>query len=409
MSFQRAFQVARQVLTVALAGLAGMTISAASPADQASLVAANNQFAFDLMQQVVLAHTNANDFLSPFNAATALQMVANGAAGQTKTEIQQVLHTIGMTDATLNESFQTLNQSFTSRSNVTLTLANGLWVQPEFPLKPDFVAENHQYFGAELAALDFNLPASAQTINDWASRQTHGKIPEIVQYPFDPHMRLILASAIYFKGKWVTEFAKSMTIQWKFNLPGGETKSTPMMKQKQKYDYEETESYQAVRLPYKGGLRMTVFLPAVNHNPLQLLHTFGRDGFWQKNIQPAFENLKGTVSLPKFKIEFGLELNTPLKELGMRTAFEKTDANFSGISEKPVFVSAVKQKSCVEVNEEGTEAADVSSLIFSTAGIDRNAPKKFYMYIDRPFLFTIEDEATGAILFMGIINNPETD
>ncbi len=403
MSFQRAFQAARQLLTVVLTGSASLTGFAASPADQENLVAANNQFAFDLMQQVVLAHTNANVFLSPFNAATALQMVANGAAGQTKTEIQQVLHTIGMKDATLNESFQTLNQSFTSRSNVTLTLANGLWVQPEFPLKPDFVAENHHYFGADLAALDFNLPASAQTINDWASRQTHGKIPEVVQYPFNPHMRLFLANAIYFKGAWVDPFQTNLTRPHDFHVPGGDTITTALMSQHHEFEYEETESYQAVRLPYHGWLQMAIFLPATNHTPQQLVHAFGNSSIWQNNIQPAFHTRAGTIGLPRFKMAYEANLNRPLQSLGMNRAFANT-ANFFGISQEPLYISLVKQNSFVEVNEAGTEA--VAATQVSLYG---STHQGFETIVDRPFLFTIEDAFTGSILFMGIINNPETN
>jgi len=171
--------------------------------------------------------------------------------------------------------------------------------------------------------------------------------------------------------------------------------------------YEETVSYQAVRLPYNGGLRMTIFLPAQKITPQQLLQTFGRPGIWDNNIQPAFGSRDGTLMLPKFKMEFSATLNTPLKTLGLKTAFTD-NANFSGISSTQLCISEVLQKSFVEVNEQGTEAAAVTGIMFDTASMHMECPKPFEMIVDRPFLFTIEDEDTDAILFIGVINNPET-
>ena len=407
MSFQRAFQVARQLLTVVLASSVGMTVLAANPANQFSLVAANNQFAFDLMQQVVLAHTNANVFLSPFSAATALQMVANGAAGLTRKELEHTLHTGGLKGSSINEAFFELNHSLAEKQDVILTLANGLWVRQGFALKPAFVAENRHYFGAELASVDFTQPATAQIINGWARRQTHGKIPKLVAYPFDPNLALFLANAIYFKGTWVKPFEKSDTRPHDFHLPDHSVKQTPLMSRSGNLPYEETASYQAVRLPYQGGLRMTIFLPAKNTTPQQLLQTFGRPGIWAKNILPAFAAREGRLMLPKFKMDFATSLNTPLQSLGLKNAFTDT-ANFSGIAGKQLCISEVFQKSFVEVNEQGTEATAVTGVhVTMLAGVPVERPKPFEMIVDRPCLFTIEDDATDAILFLGIINNPE--
>ncbi len=409
MSIPRTLNSARQLLAIVATCLVGIFTPAATPADQARLVAANNQFSFDLMQQVVSAQTNANVFLSPFSAATALQMVANGAVGLTKKELEGTLHTAGLKGSAINEAFAGLNHSFTDKKDVILTLANGMWVRQDFTLKPAFVTENQHYFGAELAAVDFNQPAAAQTINDWASRQTHGKIPKLVEYPFDPYLRLFLANAIYFKGTWVKPFEKSATRSHDFHLPDRSVKQTPLMSRHEDLPYEETVSYQAVRLPYNGGLRMTIFLPAKNQTPQRLLQTFGRPGIWTKNILPAFASRDGTLMLPKFKMDFAASLNTPLKTLGLKTAFSDS-ANFSGISDKQLCISEVFQKSFVEVNEQGTEAAAVTGVgVTMLSGFPMERPKPFVMIVDRPFLFIIEDEDTDAILFIGVINNPETD
>lgn len=174
------------------------------------------------------------------------------------------------------------------------------------------------------------------------------------------------------------------------------------MEQERRFDYRRGTGYQAVRLPYQGwNLAMYVFLPDVGSNPGKLLSVMNGDK-WQRVTEPGFGEREGTVVLPKFKIEFGVELKGPLKALGMNTAFAKAD--FSGISDRPIFLSAVRQRTFVEVNEEGTEAAAVTGIGL-TGSEEIKTP--FEMIVDRPFLFLIEDKPTRTILFMGIVFNPQ--
>ena len=148
--------------------VASLTVRADLSADQAKLAAANTGFAFDLVKQVVKEQPDTNVFISPFSVSTALQMVANGAAGETKSEMQEVLKTAGLPAGSLNDACRNLNQSLTSLPDVTLNLANGIWYQNGIQLKPAFIAENKKYFLAELASVDFGNPKSADTINHWA-------------------------------------------------------------------------------------------------------------------------------------------------------------------------------------------------------------------------------------------------
>jgi serpin B len=374
-------------------------------ADQESLVTANTGFAFDLMNQIAQAQPDANVFISPFSVSSVLQIVNNGAAGGTKTEMQQMLKTSGLAAEPLNAACQSLDQQFTARKDVTLNLANGLWVQQGFRLKPAFVADNGKYFQAELANVDFGNPQSAQTINGWADRQTRGKIKEVVQFPFPPLTRLILANAIYFKGTWSKPFKKDLTQPRDFHLANGPAKPTPMMAQNGHFPYQETADFQAVKLPYRGGLQMELYLPQTNSNPRKLLAGFIAGQDWQKNIQSGFGGREGSVTLPKFKIEYQVGLNGPLQALGMKSAFGQ-DADFSGIADEPLSISEVKQKSFVEVNEQGTEAAAVTTVTMTALAIRMPETSPFTMVLDRPFFFVISDMATGSILFMGIVNNP---
>jgi serpin B len=367
-------------------------------ADQAKLASANSGFAFDLLKQIAGEQPNANVFISPFSVSGVLQMVANGAAGDTKAEMQRVLKTTGLPSESLNAACKDLNQSLNSQTNVILNLANAIWFQEGLRLKPGFVATNGRFFQAELAPVDFRKPESAQTINDWADNSTHGKIKDVVRWPFDPLTKVILANAIYFKGKWVNPFDKNQTKPRAFHLAKGGTRQTPTMWQRKTFSYQDGDGFQAVRLPYAGGrLQMYLFLPNTSSSPAKLLASM------DNNIVPGFRDREGTVALPRFKLEYDVVLNDPLQALGMRHAFD--DADFSGMASERLFVSKVKQKSFVEVNEEGTEAAAVTTVGMKSSAI-MEQPKPFEMIVDRPFFFIIGDQETQSILFMGVVYEP---
>ena len=387
---------------------AAFTALAQPAGDQAKLVAANTAFAFDLMNQVARAEPEANVFISPFSVSCALQMVDNGAAGETRIEMERVLKTTGMPADSLNACYQDLARQFSGRQDVELNLANGLWCQKGFHLKPAFVKSNRKFFQAELAEVNFESPESAQAINEWAGRQTKGKIKEVVQFPFPVLPRLVLANAIYFKGTWVKRFEKGLTQRRDFHLVGGQSKLVPMMQQDGKFMYQETSEFQAVKLSYQGGVQMELCLPRTNSTPLKLAAGFLGGTTWRDKVQSAFSQWDGVVMLPKFKLEYKVKLNDSLKALGMRRAFTE-GADFSGIADEPLSISDVEQKSYVDVNEEGTEAAAVTVVAVHALAIESAPPKRFTMVLDRPFFFVISDVATGCALFMGIVNDPARD
>jgi serpin B len=383
-----------------------LTVLAAAPADQEKLASANTAFAFDLLKQITREQPGTNVFISPFSVSTVLQMVANGAVGGTKAEMQRVLKTESLPAETLNAAGKDLNQSLNSQTNVILNLANAIWYKAEFHLKPGFVSDNRNFFSAKLAGVDFGKPESAQTINDWADTSTHGKIKEVVQFPFPPLTRVILANAIYFKGKWDRPFDKQSTKDRAFNvLSGGTPKQVPTMWQHGHFNCQQGDGFQAVRLPYAGGhLQMYLFLPDTNSSPAKLLADWNADT-WRDKILPKFQDKEGTLALPRFKLDYDVLLNEPLQALGMRQAFNFHSADFSAMAEEPLFVSEVKQKSFVEVNEEGTEAAAVTTVTMRATAVFR-PEKPFEMIVDRPFLFVIGDDSTKSVLFMGVVHDP---
>lgn len=391
----------RKILISIFAGIFNFQISAQ---DLHVVADANTVFGFDLLQQIAETQPGENIFISPFSVSSALQMVASGAVGETKTQMESVLQTVDVPSGQLNAACKNLNQSLTAPRDAVLTLANSIWYQKEAPLKPAFVDTNKKFFGAELAGVDFKNPVSAQTINGWADKNTRGKIRDIVSFPFPPLTRVVLANAIYFKGKWEKAFDKEKTHPQDFHFVNGGTKSIPMMNQDGKFVYEETPDFQAVRLPYKGGLQMQLFLPVTNSGPQKLIASFADKDSWQK-IQSGFGERKGAVTLPKFKIEYSVALNDSLQALGMKLTFDPKAANFSAMSTAPLFISAVKQKSYVAVDEEGTEAAAVTTVTMTSLAMMKPV-KPFKMVLDRPFMFVITDDATRTVLFMGIVNDP---
>ena len=381
-----------------------MAAAIAFAGDSPQLSQAGNGFAFDLFREILQGKTN-NVFASPYSVSIALQMLCNGADGKTRAEIQGTLNTKDLPQDQINGFYKELDSSLTSQSNVDLALANSIWYNKGFELKPDFVATNEFFFNARLSSVNFETPESADAINEWAADSTRGKITGIVSFPFPVHTEVVLANAIYFKGDWAEPFDEHLTQKRYFYLADAIIMQTPTMTRRGKFQYEQGNGFQAVELPYAGNrLQMILFLPATNSSPADLLA--GMDATnWNGNILPRFISCEGTVAFPKFKINSSMLLNKPLQRLGMQEAFVPGTANFSGMSGDPVVVSEVLQKSYVDVNEQGTEAAAVTTVTVRATVMMRPLPP-FEMIVDRPFFFVISDRPTGAILFMGVVNDP---
>lgn len=365
----------------------------------------NAAFPFNLLRQLAQDHPASNISISPYSAATVLAMVGNGAAGRTQAEIQQVLGTTGLSAANVNAAHKSIVSSLKSTNNqVVLETADAIWYAPGMKVKPEFIAINQEFYDATVEALNFSDPQAVSVIDRWASGKTHGKITRIAGGMIDPRTRLFLADAVYFKGKWAYPFKTEDTKERPFYLRTGSQQSVPMMIQTRSMGYLQRPEYQAVRLAYAGdNLAMYVFLPSSDSSLEDIVGQFTGDT-WER-IRREFRNADGTLQVPRFKIEYGIELNKPLQSLGMKTAFEPKAADFSGIG-PDLYISTATQKTFIEVNEEGTEAAAVTGLGMMTASIKpRSEP--FQMVVDRPFLFMIEDRPTRTILFVGVVFDPK--
>ena len=370
-----------------------------------SLVESDNNFGLKLFQEIVKKERDKNVFISPLSVSMALGMTYNGANGSTQEAMQKTLQLSGLAIQEVNESYKSLIELLTGLDpKVKFQIANSIWYRQNWVLERDFLNLCNTYFKAVIRGLDFNDPNASNIINGWVNENTNGKIKGIVDAPIDPLTVMFLINAIYFKGTWSYEFDINLTQDDWFTLPDGSQKPCKMMLQKGDFQYFETPDFQAVDLSYgEGGFSMTIFLPRLQKRIDDLVAEINQEN-WNQWIN-SFSKHKGTLQLPKFTLEYGLTLNNVLRALGMAIAFDPSQADFTKMYKGPdsLFISMVKHKTFVEVNEEGTEAAADTSVEIRTTSV---APTGFSMKVDRPFVFAIRENHSQTILFIGKIIEP---
>ena len=297
--------ISSSVITAGMCVLAFGAL-AASEGDQQKLAAADAGFAFKLLKEIAKEQPGRNIFISPYSASAALQMVCNGARGQTRSEMQGVLGTSGLPLEVVNDANREVDKSLNGRgTNIILSAANALWCQKGTAIRPEFISCNQQYFGATVGTLDFGDPGSVGVINAWASEKTHERITAIADGLVDSQTELFLANAVYFKGKWEKPFEAKDTKERPFHLREGRQKPLPMMEQARRFTYRQGSGYQAVRLPYQGwSLGMYVFLPDAGSSPEKLVSIMTGDT-WQRVTKPGFSERQGTLVLPRFRLDTG--------------------------------------------------------------------------------------------------------
>lgn len=354
---------------------------------------ASDEFALESYKEI-LKEKKGNVFASPASIEMALAMAWNGANGSTREAMGKALRL----QKDPNAKFQELRKALEGLDkNVKLEIANSLWIRAGFPVKGDYAQRLLDFFAAEVTTLDFGDPEALGTINGWVKKKTHDKIEKILD-ELKPDTRLILINAVYFKGDWAHPFDKDFTREAAF---AGQDQKVMMMRQQEHFGYLEGDGFKAVRLPYgeKRRCAMYVFVP----DDLEKFHskldaaTFAK---WMK----SFKSEEVSVGLPRFKFDFEMELNDVLKRMGMTEAFDSNAADFSGMSKEPLFISRVKHKTYVDVNEAGTEAAAVTSIEMDAGSAMPRDPKS--VVADRPFFVVMRDDTTGAILFLGSIRKP---
>ena len=367
------------------------------------LVQSDNKFGLKLFKEIIEEEGDKNVFISPLSVSMALGMTYNGAKGTTQEEMQTTLELSGLTIQEVNQSYKSLIELLTGLDpKVRFEIANSIWYRQEFSFEEEFIHLNKTYFNAQVRGLDFSDPSAPDIINGWIDEGTNGKIKEIVD-EIDPLAVMFLINAIYFKGSWTERFDESLTADDWFTLPDGSRKPCRMMMQTDDFGYFEDSDFQAVDLPYgDAGFSMTIFLPRPETDVDALIAQFNQEN-WDYWIN-SFSKRSVGLYFPKFTLEYELTLNDVLKALGMEIAFEPYQADFTGMYKGPesLYISEVKHKTFVEVNEEGTEAAAATSVEM----VLTSAPLSVTMRVDRPFVFVIKENHSQTILFMGKIVEP---
>ena len=370
------------------------------------VTSSSDEFGLKLFKKVNEFEGEKNIFISPLSISMALGMALNGANGSTYDAMQSTLELSSLSNQEINEAYKSLIELLTQIDpKVQFDIANSIWYKNDLNFEQDFIDINKKYFNAEIEGLNFRDPNSVSIINNWVSDNTNEKIKSIIdEIPSDAIMYLI--NAIYFKGTWKYEFDKDNTFDDYFKSANGSEVPCKMMIQKNDFEYYSGNSFQAIDLPYGDGhFSMTVILPNEDKTVDEIVESLDKVSWdsWLNN----FNEQEGTLQLPKFKLENEYSLNDVLKALGMEIAFDSGNADFTNFY-KPggVFISKVKHKTFVDVYEEGTEAAAVTSVEFSRTSTGGNG---FNMRVDKPFVFVIRESNSGSILFLGKIIEPLLD
>ena len=358
-------------------------------------------FAFRFFQQVNASEKEQDNWMiSPLSASMALGMMTNGSAGNTLAEMKA---TLGFSETNIDEMnayYRRLLTELPDLDNTTqLKLANSIWINNGFEVKSPFVDVNKQMYDAKVSNLDFSSPKAPSTINNWCSNKTNGRITEVIQ-EISPAAKMFLLNALYFKGIWQEDykFDKSKTQDEDFTNADGSVTKVKMMNQTNRYAFNYNDYFWMAKFNYGNcAYNMTILLPDTDHTLDECLEAMTTENWKEWNMN--WKSRRLIVKMPRFEIEYNKSLIEDMKALGIKDAFDPASADFSNISDQGLHVNLLKQFTYLKVDEEGTEAAAVTIGGMIEAAPPSTGPVEFFL--NRPFVFMINEASTGAVLFMG--------
>lgn len=385
-----------------------------------------NEFAMRFYGELA-SEESGNLFFSPLSIHSALSMTWAGSAGETASQMgdvlgfrygpeegiehhaySQLLESINTTPMSRFETYEGEKRRMVERPAFDLVVANRLWGQEGFPWNPGYlqIAKRQYRAGLEIVNFRTDTEKARNIINQWVEETTRERIRNLIPAgAIDDMTRLVLTNAIYFKANWQDSFIEENTKMAPFYLANGSQAEVSMMNQTERFPYGEGANWQAVAMPYElGALSMLVVLPADEAGAMEKVEAQMKSGTMLDDLQ-SLESAKVELSLPKFGLTQELDLNSILETMGISLAFSD-QADFSGMTpEAGLFLSKALHKAFIEVDEKGTEAAAATAAVMGfTSMPPPETPKVFRA--DRPFLFMIRHNKTGAILFMGRVMDP---
>jgi len=374
------------------------------------LIEADNAFGLEVFQEIRKASDEENIMISPLSISVALAMAYNGAVGETKAEMEETLKLKGLTTDQINASYENLIDALQSLDEeVVFEIANAIFFEQSFPVKQEFFNVNQNFYDAEVSSLDFSNSQSVDVINNWVANKTNNKIEEIIDQ-LDPLDKMVLLNAVYFNGIWSKQFDEDGTKLKMFHQSSNNSYEVPMMNKLDELEYFSNSFISSVKMPYGNGqYNMLILLPRSGYNSQHIIDEFSASN-WKSWMEEYEMKEQVVVTMPRFKYAFELEMKDVLKQMGMEKAFNPSHSDFSKIADvNDLYINSVVHKSFVDVNENGTEAAAVTSVTFGVTSVQPGEDQKIYFTVDKPFVFAITEKDTRAILFLGEVNRPEYD
>lgn len=369
--------------------------------EQRAFAKKNNDFTFNLYRTIhQMQEVKKSNITSPLSVTYVLGMLNDGAKGETAEEITKMLGFGGGDKKALNEYCKALiTQAPIADPSVTLEMANIVAANKDVILESDFEQDVKTFYSAEATSLDFSQPSSLDYLNGWCNEKSHGMIPKIIEN-LSPDAMLVLMNAIYFKATWTDKFDEKDTKNETFTKADGSSVTLPMMHRKAEIQCGQNDLFTSIRLPYGSGDKysMYILLPAEGKTVDDIIVSLNND-FWERNRHTAIA--KADIKLPRFETKSEIELNEMVKELGASSMFDPMKADFTGISRnyKELYVSLLKQKAAIEVNEEGTKTSAVTVAMMDGASGYTDMTINFHA--NRPFVYLIQEWDTQAIFFIG--------
>lgn len=371
-------------------------ISFKKTATSSKIISANNEFAFSFFREISLEQED-NYMVSPVSLSLAMGMLINGTQGVTTDLMSEGLGYANFNTENLSEINKNIIDNLSSEN---LKIANSNWIKQGFDVKQNFIDLNKKYYYAEVKTEDFSNPNTVDKINNWASEKTNQKIKTIIDEISNDAV-LFLINAIYFKADWKLEFEEKNTNKQLFYPENENNELVEMMHlETDKLFYQKNDLFSSLILPYKNDkYSMTILLPNEDKSTNDIVEKLNSNTWenWQNN----YETTDVRLSLPKFKFEYKNSLNDELTNLGFGNLFG--NPNLNGISDANLNVSKVLQKTFIDVNEKGTEAAAVTVIGIEVTSL----PQIAEINCNKPFLFLITEKNTGSICFIGKVGKPE--
>jgi serine protease inhibitor len=367
-------------------------------AAERSVLDASNAYSFALWRTINDSSRDSNVFVSPLSASFALGLTMNGANGQTYDEMRSALRFGQASLASIDSGYRSLIALLTSLDpSTTMEIANAIFYRNDFPFNQSFLTDASTYFGAEVKPQDFtNSQATLSAVNGWASAKTNDRIPKVLD-SVDPSMVMYLLNAIYFKGTWRDQFEVAQTRDAPFHSISGD-QSARLMHREGAIGYAETSAFQAVDLPYgDSAFTMTVLLPKTGSSVESVAASLTPDTWL--SLAASFRPRQVDLFLPKVTLSWKRELIPDMKVLGMRAAFGNADFTRMSPRGRELVISLLQQNTFVKIDEEGTEAAAVTTVGVALT----SAPVATSVRVDHPFVFVIRERLSGTVLFMGKI------